>query len=95
LSDKGNLTWRLDGSYKSETYKDPQNEPDILQDDLFLLNARIVFDTQDERWQLALFCTNLTDEKYITRGLHFSDFGFTNHYAGRPQEWGASLRYRF
>ena len=95
LSDKGNLTWRLDGSYKSETYKDPQNEPDILQDGLFLLNARIAFDTLDERWQLALFCTNLTDEKYITRGLHFTDFGFTNHYAGRPREWGVSLRYQF
>ncbi len=95
LASLGSLTWRIDGSYKSKTFKDAQNELDILQDGLFLMNARMVLDTHDERWQVALFATNLTDEKYITRGLHFTDFGFTNHYAGRPREWGLSLRYRF
>jgi len=95
LGDFGKLTWRADGSFKSKTYKDAQNEEDIAQGDRFLLNARLAFTSIDERWELALFGTNLTDEEYITRGLHFADFGFTNVYGGRPREWGLSASYRF
>ncbi len=95
LGSYGTLTWRADGSFISKTYKDPQNEEDIAQGDLFLLNAQLAFETMDERWKLTLFATNLTNRKYITRGLHFTDFGFSNQYAGRPREWGVSAAYRF
>ena len=53
------------------------------------------FHSADERWQVTGFVTNLADKEYITRGLHFTDFGFTVHYPGRPREWGASVSYRF
>jgi iron complex outermembrane receptor protein len=95
LGGAGHLVPRLDGSYKSKTYKDPQNSPDIVQDGLFLLNAQLGFQSSDERWQVTGFVTNLANKEYITRGLHFSDFGFTVHYPGRPREWGASVAYRF
>ena len=95
LGAAGGLVPRLDGSYKSKVYKDPQNSPDIAQDALFLLNAQLGFHSADERWQITGFVTNLADKEYITRGLHFTDFGFTVHYPGRPREWGASVSYRF
>ncbi len=95
LGAAGSLIPRLDGSYKSKTYKDPQNEEDIAQDGLILLNAQLAYQTADERWRITAFVTNVTDEEYITRGLHFSDFGFTEVSPGRPREWGLSASYRF
>jgi len=95
LADLGYLVPRLDASYKSRTHKDPFNSEDIVQGDLILLNLQLGFQSLDEKWQLTAFATNVTDEEYITRGLHFSDFGFTNHYPGRPREWGVTASYRF
>jgi iron complex outermembrane receptor protein len=95
LGEYGALVPRLDGSYKSKTYKDPQNSEDIAQDALFLLNAQLGFQSADSRWQVTAFMTNVADKEYITRGLHFTDFGFTVVYPGRPREWGVSAGYRF
>jgi len=95
LGPYGHLVPRLDGSYKSKTYKDPQNSEDIAQGGLLLLNAQLAWQAPQERWQLTAFVTNVADKQYITRGLHFSDFGFTEVYPGRPREWGASASYRF
>jgi iron complex outermembrane receptor protein len=95
LGEHGALVPRLDGSYKSKTYKDPQNSEDIAQDALFLLNAQLGFQSADDRWQVTAFVTNVADKEYNTRGLHFTDFGFTVVYPGRPREWGVSAGYRF
>lgn len=95
LGQAGKLVPRLDASYKSKTYKDTYNSEDIAQDDLWLLNAQLAWQTADENWTITAFVTNLADEEYITRGLHFADFGFTTVYPGRPREWGLSASYRF
>ncbi len=95
LAGSGTLIPRLDTSFKSKTYKDTYNSEDIAQDDLWLLNGQLAWQAADERWAVTAFVTNLTDEEYITRGLHFSDFGFTTAYPGRPREWGLSASFRF
>jgi iron complex outermembrane receptor protein len=95
LGDAGTLVPRLDASYKSTTFKDTYNSEDIAQPALWLLNAQLAWQAADERWAVTAFVTNLTDEEYITRGLHFSDFGFTTVYPGRPREWGLSATFRF
>jgi iron complex outermembrane receptor protein len=59
-----------------------------------LLNARIAW-SPDDRWEIAAFARNLTDERYRTVGFDASDFGgFTQVGYGQPRWLGASLSYR-
>jgi iron complex outermembrane receptor protein len=94
--DLGALTLRVDYNYRSRTFHDVKNTPSIAQKGFGLLNMRLTFETTDSGWQLALFGTNLTDERYKTTGIEA--LGFANFAVaqwGRPREWGLSLKYSF
>lgn len=91
----GNLTWRLDGSYKSKTFRNPQNDPELTSPSYFLMNGRVALETNDERWLFEVFATNLTDQEYFTAGQVLDPVGAAWRQAGRPQEWGISASYRF
>jgi iron complex outermembrane receptor protein len=86
---------RLDGSYKSKTYKDPANSPQLTQDSFTLFNARATFRRSGSPWEVAIFGTNLTDESYLTNGVIVELFGMVEAYFGRPREIGASVTYSF
>jgi iron complex outermembrane receptor protein len=68
----------------------------IEQDPYFLLNAKISLLSDNDKWEVALFGNNLTDEAFLTNiaGL-LSQFGFTGAYRNAPRTFGASLTYRF
>jgi iron complex outermembrane receptor protein len=90
------MTIRTDLSYQASHYVDVENSEDIKQGDLTLVNARMTVASDNEKWQLAIFATNLTDEEYQVAGLATSDsFGHAEASIGAPVEWGASLNYRF
>jgi len=94
--DMGVLLTRLDISYKGELAKDAINTPELIQEPVTLVNARIAFTSSDDHWTLALFGSNLTDEEYLGSG--FSDlptFGFISGTYARGREWGGSVKYRF
>jgi len=59
-----------------------------------LLNARIVFRPSD-KWELAIFGTNLTDERYTDGGFMSPLLQVDDGTIGRPIEWGASVRFEF
>jgi len=59
-----------------------------------LLNARIAFRPSD-RWELSLFGTNLTDERYTDGGFMSPLLQVDDGTIGRPREWGASVRFEF
>jgi iron complex outermembrane receptor protein len=94
-NDGGSLLARLDGSYRSKTYHDPQNSLAITEGGYGLLNLRIAYTSPDEVWQLAGFVTNLMDEEYYTSAEYVPSFGFYNGVVGRPREWGLSLSANF
>jgi len=58
------------------------------------LNARIAFRPSD-RWELSLFGTNLTDERYTDGGFMSPLLQVDDGTIGRPREWGASVRFEF
>jgi iron complex outermembrane receptor protein len=96
LAALGTLTARVDWAYRSEYYNDVNNTPELIQDPVGLLNARLAFDDPSETWQLAVFGTNLTDEHRISAGLGaLNAIGFNEVQYGRRLEWGVSLTYRF
>ncbi len=91
----GNITMRADWSYKSRVYQDVFNDARLVQPAYDLVNAYVAFATPDERWQVAVFGTNLADERYTLSGNSSLGFGLAESTYAAPREWGATLRYRF
>ncbi|MCP5111814.1 MAG: TonB-dependent receptor, partial [bacterium] len=91
----GELRLRADYSYRSKVFHDITNHPTAVQDGFPLLNARLAWFAPSDRWEVALFGTNLTDERYSENGIFIFGFGPTLVVAGRPREWGVSTRFNF
>ena len=95
LKSGATFTLRGDYSYRSEVFNDVSNTPQIAQDGYGLINARLAWASQSTDWEIALFGTNLGDEEYLEHGFSAAAFGVTVGVAGRPREWGLSVRRRF
>ncbi len=88
----GQVVGRLDWVYKSKIHHDALNSPFGLQKGYSLLNARLVFESAGGNWSIALFATNLTDERYILAATDLSNaLGFAEVQWAPPREWGLSL----
>ena len=93
--DSGTLTLRGDMNYRSKTYHDPANSVSIVQPGYALVDARLSWNTGDDRFEFALFGKNLTNKFYFTAAEFVPSFGFRNMVLGRPREWGVSATARF
>lgn len=92
----GDLSLRGDLTYRSDYFNEPTNSTVIDQDGFGLFNARIAWTDPGERFEVALFGTNLTDKRYIVSGLSSAtSFGLEEANFGRPREWGLSAKYTF
>ncbi|TAK53857.1 MAG: TonB-dependent receptor [Gammaproteobacteria bacterium] len=90
------LTMRADYTYKSKVYHDATNSDVIAQPGFGLARARVTWETAGGRWQLAIFGTNLTDERYTLSGVDsLGSLGFADAQFGPPREWGLQASYRF
>jgi iron complex outermembrane receptor protein len=91
----GRITLRGDWSYKSRVFHDVFNDARLVQPGFDIVNAFTSFTTNDDRWEIALFGTNLTDERYRMSGNSSVGFGLAESTFAPPREWGATLKYRF
>ncbi len=90
----GDVIARADWSYRDDVFNDVQNTPAVSQEAYDLLGARILV-APSERWEVALFGTNLTDETYLETGFATGAFGPNIGIPARPREWGVSARFLF
>jgi iron complex outermembrane receptor protein len=95
VGEAGHMTLRGDWSYKSRVYEDVFNDPRLVQPGFDIVNAYASFTTQSEQWEVALFGTNLTDERYRLSGNSSVGFGLAESTFAAPREWGVTLKYRF
>ncbi|SFG47177.1 iron complex outermembrane recepter protein [Novosphingobium sp. CF614] len=96
LASGGRILLRADGTYRSKTYKDPNNVEAIAQRPYALLNGRIAYTLPGDKVTFAGYVTNLTDKRYIVSGLDISTtFSMYEAYFGRPREWGVEVSARF
>jgi iron complex outermembrane receptor protein len=65
------------------------------QDSFGLLNARLVFRPQDANWEIAIFGTNLTDERYTDGGFMSPLLEVDDGTFGRPREGGVTFRFEW
>ena len=96
LGGGASLTPRADWSHHSQVYMDAINTPALFQDSYDLLGASLTWLAADERFEVRLAGTNLTDKKYFTAG--FADLpvsGIAEVVVARPRQWSVQLQYRF
>ncbi len=92
LAIQGNLI------YRSEHLFALTGTPAVTEDGYTLSNASLIYTTANENWTAMVFVNNLTDEEYLVQTFDLSTedvFGITEQYYGRPQWWGASIKYAF
>lgn len=82
------------------SWQDAQFSAATLPDGLVLpsyglLSARLEIADPRDRYTLAIFATNLTDEVHYVGGAWLYPVGTLNYDLGRPQEFGASLKVSF
>ncbi|MFT6287079.1 MAG: iron complex outermembrane receptor protein [Alcanivorax sp.] len=86
----GNLSLRLDYSYQSKNYQEPDNSVTVSPS-YNLLDTKLTFTPGNKNWEVSLWAKNVLDEEYIA---HLYLLG-GNDYAlfGTPRTYGVSLRY--
>lgn len=88
----GQLTSRIDFSVEDDSYSLVANAPEhALTTVGTLINARVAYEPQDEKWALAVWGRNLSDEIYARAAAA----GSFSQYAADPLTWGVDFEYRF
>ena len=98
LSDRFDLTGRIDYIHKSRIQYDYGNSPLVDQAPFGLLNARLALDLKDIGLTFSVFGTNLTNTVYALGGHDDGEggsLGFVLKQIAPPREWGASVVYHF
>jgi iron complex outermembrane receptor protein len=91
----GSFKLRGDYIYRDQVQHDVFNDPRLSQPAFDIANAYASFMTMDERWELSLFATNLTDTRYRVSGNSSVGMGLAESTFSAPREVGATMRLRF
>lgn len=81
--------------YSDGVFKDAANDPLIEAGSYWLLDARIGFGASDDRWEIALWGKNLTDDQHVVQGLDVASLGFGNRTFNSPRTFGVTGTVRF
>ena len=91
----GDIITRLDTTYWSEYFNDPDNSPEILTPDTFLANASIRWIPADDKYNLTVGVKNLTDEEYLQSGYLADSIGNGEAIFDRGRQWYVTARANF
>lgn len=95
LDDAGSLVVRADWSYRSETFNDAYNTPQLETDGYHLIDASVRWRNAGEDWTVALSGRNLTDEKYLVSGVYGTAFQSYEGMFDRGSQWRLEVRKEF
>ncbi|MCX9148504.1 TonB-dependent receptor [Erythrobacter sp. WG] len=96
LTDLGELRLRGDWTYRSEVSYQLENDPLERQPGFGLLNLRATWQLPDERFDIGVFGTNVTNKYYLTNAQDSrTGNGIAFGGIGRPAEWGVEVNMRF
>lgn len=92
----GEIAVQADFEYQSKKYFAMTKASSIKEGGYVVGNVRVSYTTEDRVWEGAFFVNNVADEEYLVAGFDVSgDFGWTEHYYGRPRWIGGSIRYNW
>jgi iron complex outermembrane receptor protein len=92
----GRIGLQASATLQDHIYYDIQNVPVSLENGYTITNLRASFRPENDKWELAVFANNVTNEAYLSYTFDFtSTFGFNQQAFGQPRWVGASLHYKF
>jgi len=94
VSDSLAITVRANVQYVGATFTSTANN--ARQEDYALINLRFGLKALDNGWQVAAFCQNCSDERYITQAVNTPlQTGDAIGYVGAPRQYGISASRAF
>jgi iron complex outermembrane receptor protein len=92
----GRIGLQATANLEDHIYYDIQNVPVSLENGYTVANLRASYRPDSDRWELAAFLNNATNEKYLIYTFDFTaTFGFNQQAYGQPRWGGVSFRYKF
>jgi iron complex outermembrane receptor protein len=87
----------LNAAGQDEIRRDLQGTPALITDSYFNLDARFALESVDDKWSVALWGRNLTDETYFSESYQVLGFGFYIAAANYnyPRTYGISVGRNF
>jgi len=95
LNTMGMVTVRADWSYRSKTYNDAFNTPQLETGAYDLIDASIRWTNPEEDWSVMLSGRNLTDENYLVTGIYGTAFQVYEGSFDRGRQWQLQIMKRF
>ena len=95
LRNSGRIIARVDYGWMDDYQRSREIRFQSTQEAFGLLGARLAYEPASRDWRLALFGTNLSDEKYLNSGMVSGAFSVDAATVGRPRELGASMQIFF
>jgi len=96
LSGGSALAAQVDGNYSSSVYFDNLNQPGTKQDGVSLFNARLSWNSADDRYEVAGYVKNLTDEVPLNYAFDLAaDLGYVQQSYHPPRTYGVSVGVKF
>lgn len=96
LENYGTLRFMGDISYRDKTYLEVNSSENLAQDAYSVINAAIVFNSNDGHWQIILGGKNLSDKNYRSHAFDLSAFpGVELGYYNAPRTYSLSAKYSF
>jgi len=94
LDSGATLTFNVDYMYQDEMYTDTENSEGLLRDSINVMNASVTFTSADDKYDIVVGGTNITDERYIVTGQFQPGGGQLYGSYNRPEEYYVTLRVR-
>ncbi|MFT7460527.1 MAG: iron complex outermembrane receptor protein [Planctomycetota bacterium] len=92
----GTMAIQGDFHYRSKHYHSITLADSVTENGYYVANARLSWASPDDKWEVAVFADNITDENYIVQSFDLAGFfGWTEEYYGRPRWVGGSVNYNF
>lgn len=95
LNNGGELSYRLDGSYRGDSEGTVQNDPQAFEDSYTIWNASISYETPRQDWRFSGGITNIGDEEYFHSANVNQRLGYSEAVFARGREFFLSAQWRF
>ncbi len=90
FTEAGDVFFGADFAYEDDSFGLVSNTPGSLIEPGLRIDARIGFETENERWRFTLWGKNLTDREYFRAST-----GANNVFAAPPLTFGVDVGFRF
>lgn len=90
----GTFYFQSDAVYESDFSFAIEEKKISQQDDYLIVNARAGYQSENEKWDVALWSKNITDEEYLVSAID-TGLGYALQAFGRPATFGITAIYRW